>query len=411
MLKREIESPISNDIALSTKVILVSGLKKVGKSYIVRSLDSRKEYISLSNLENKEFANDNPKLFIANHSGNIIIDEIQEAPVLLDFIEEAIEGDITGLCQYILISSDNTIIPKARQIFKDKVSIFNFMGLSAREIHNISIDMAFCPDEKYMNTRKHSSIKRVHNNIYKNIWLGSFPQLHFSDKEIKLEDWMQFFDDYYSEYIKPEIFTLIGKKQEFQFISFLRAIATRTATILDYNSIANTVGISPKTTKQWIQKLEDMGLIYLLPCYPDYIGDRLIKANKIYFADTGLCCYLTKWINPDVIEHGALADALFETYCVMEILKSYRNKGIEPELSHYKDKDKRVIDLIITIGNKNYPILFKRLENPKESMTRPFSVVWNHHNGAGAIITSDTNYTEMQTKYNLPIYTIPASFI
>ena len=74
-------------------------------------------------------------------------------------------------------------------------------------------------------------------------------------------------------------------------------------------------------------------------------------------------------------------------------------------------KDKRVIDLIITIGNKNYPILFKRLENPKESMTRPFSVVWTHHNGAGAIITSDTNYTEMQTKYNLPIYTIPVSFI
>ena len=159
------------------------------------------------------------------------------------------------------------------------------------------------------------------------------------------------------------------------FTKFLTAVAARTGEILNYANIASDIGVSEPTIKKWISILERTGIVYLLQPYSSSALNRAIKTPKIYFRDTGLACYLTRWLSPDTLKNSAVAGNMFETFVVSEILKSYSNEGKDYRFNifYYRGKDRsnsceNEIDLIIEENGILYPIEIKMSGNPKATM-------------------------------------------
>ena len=144
---------------------------------------------------------------------------------------------------------------------------------------------------------------------------------------------------------------------------------------MNYAALASDTGISEPTAKQWLSILVSSGIVYLLEPYFNNTLKRLIKRPKLYFLDTGLCAYLTKWMSAETLEAGAMSGAFFETWVVTEIIKSYYFQGKRPPLCYYRDKDQREIDLLIIEDHKIYPIEIKKNANPGRDAIKHFTVL------------------------------------
>ena len=210
---------------------------------------------------------------------------------------------------------------------------------------------------------------KTYSDLWKIIHTGSYPEMYNSQR-----DWQEYYSSYVSTYLERDINELIST-DSITFTKFLTSVAARTGEILNYANIASEVGISEPTIKNWISILERTGIVYLLQPYSASVLSRAIKSPKIYFRDTGLACYLTRWLTPDALKNSAVAGNMFETFVVAEILKSYINEGKDYRFNifYYRGKDKNVkseneIDLILEENGILYPIEIKMTGNPKSSM-------------------------------------------
>ena len=157
-------------------------------------------------------------------------------------------------------------------------------------------------------------------------------------------------------------------------MNFIGIVAARTATNVNYDALASEAGISAPTAKQWLSLLVSSGLLALIPPFSNNALKRVIKAPRMYFLDTGLCSYITRWSNPEVLERGAMDGAFFETWVVSEIYKSYINSGKRPPLYYYRDSNKKEIDIIISADGIVNPIEIKKGAAPKDAV-KNFSVL------------------------------------
>lgn len=241
------------------------------------------------------------------------------------------------------------------------------MGLSLREIHGIEFNKHFIPSEEYINAREKEM--KPYSELWETIHRGSYPELYSSER-----DWQEYYSSCVSTYLERDINELISS-DSITFTKFLTAVAARTGEMLSYANIAGEIGVSEPTVKKWISILERTGIVYLLQPYSASVLKRAIKSPKIYFRDTGLACYLTRWLTPDTLKCSAVAGNMFETFVVSEILKSYVNEGKDYRfyIFYYRGKDKssageNEIDLIIEEDGILYPIEIKMSGNPKASM-------------------------------------------
>ncbi|MBQ5988048.1 MAG: ATP-binding protein [Oscillospiraceae bacterium] len=207
-----------------------------------------------------------------------------------------------------------------------------------------------------------------------------------------------------STYLERDVNELIKARNHLTFVKFMTAIAARTGQILNYATIADQVGVSEVTIKEWISILEKSGIVYLLKPYTSSVLNRAIKTPKLYFRDTGLCSYLTRWLTPETLKNGAMSGAMFETFVISEILKSYSNEGLEYDFDvfYYNGKDKKKrktdgsteaidgeIDLIIQEGDTLHPVEIKMSAMPKAIMASEFDIldgIPDKKRGMGAII-------------------------
>ena len=269
-----------------------------------------------------------------------------------------------------------------------RVSISELSGLSLREIHGVEFNHHFVPTDDYINLRE-KEIK-PYSNLWEIIHKGSYPELYDIDR-----DWQEYYSSYVSTYIERDINELISA-DSITFTKFLTVVAARTSEILNYTNIASEVGVSEPTIKNWISILERTGIVYLLQPYSASALNRAIKTPKIYFRDTGLACYLTRWLTADALKCSAVAGNIFETFVVSEILKSYTNEGKDYKFNifYYRGKDKNSsseneIDLILEENGVLYPIEIKMSGNPKASMgaTHPvLDKITDKSRGLGVIL-------------------------
>lgn len=154
------------------------------------------------------------------------------------------------------------------------------------------------------------------------------------------------------------------------------AAAASTGQLLNIASLARDVGVSQPTADRWLSILVASNIVYLLQPYSSNITKRAVKTPKLYFLDTGLAAYLTRWNTPDVLKNGAMAGAFFESFVVSEIVKSYYNRGIlELPLYFYRDKDMNEIDLLIEENGTLYPLEIKKHADPQKKDMDAFALL------------------------------------
>ena len=173
-----------------------------------------------------------------------------------------------------------------------------------------------------------------------------------------------------------------------KFLRFLRSVAARTSQQVNYKGIADDAEIDQTTAKNWLHVLEALGIIFLLEPYSNNVLKRTVSTPKLYFYDSGIVCYLTRWSSPETAMEGAMSGALLENYTVAEIIKTYQNAGQEPFLYYYRDKDAREIDLILERDGKLFPIEIKKMASPPKKLTKVFDLIDKSplQRGTGAIL-------------------------
>lgn len=353
--------------AESSKCLLVAGARQVGKSTLIRHQFSDYNRVSFDDKMTRLQAKEEPKLFFLNNPCPLFIDEVQKEKSILEDVKLILD-DSEKRGQFIFSCSQKLELMKGMsESLAGRVSILELTGLSLREINGVKFNDHFIPTDEYLKEREEKLVD--YNNIWEIIHKGSYPELYDVDRE-----WQDFYSSYVNTYLERDINELITA-DSITFLKFLTAVAARTGELLNYVNIADDVGVSVPTVKNWVSILERTGIIFLLQPYSSNALTRAIRTPKIYFRDTGLACYLTRWLTADALKNSAVAGNMFETFIVSEILKSYSNQGLDYRFSiyYYRGKDKsnskeNEIDLIIEENGMLYPVEIKMTGNPKAIM-------------------------------------------
>lgn len=371
-IKRNIEVTLQKAVKMFP-AILITGARQVGKTTLIKHVANDIPYITLDDPILLQSAIEEAGSFFKITIPPVIVDEIQYAPNLFPYIKMI--ADETGKKgQFYLTGSQQfKMMKNVSESLAGRIGIINLLGLSLREIKEDAFNEAFIPTEKYFDKRKETAKKADYKEIWEIIHKGSMPSMYADDLDRQM-----FYSAYTKTYIERDVRELTQVGDELKFVKFMTIIASRTSQMLNLTSIANEVGISVPTADRWLSILISSNIVYLLQPYYNNITKRAIKTPKIYFLDTGLAAYLTKWNTSEVLEAGAMAGAFFETFVIAEILKSYYNAGVlDPALYYYRDKDQKEIDIIIEQNGALYPIEIKKTSNPGKEHIESFSVLNN----------------------------------
>jgi predicted AAA+ superfamily ATPase len=252
-----------------------------------------------------------------------------------------------------------------------RIGILNLYGLSLRELYGIDCDVPFCPDRDYLAARRHSPAPVDYNTVWTLVHRGAMPAMAAEGM-----DWRLFYAAYVRAYLERDVRDLAQVGDEVKFLKFMTAAAAMTGQLLNHASLARDAGVSQPTAERWLSVLRASNLVYFLQPYHNNVIKRAVKTPKLYFLDTGLAAYLTRWNTPEVLQHGAMAGAFFESFVVAEILKGYANAGVlDPPLYFYRDKEQTEIDLLIFRDQTLYPLEIKKHADPKAGDVKAFAVL------------------------------------
>jgi hypothetical protein len=383
-IKRNAETTIKR-AAKMFPAIMITGARQVGKTTLVRHLARDIPYLTLDDPVLLQSAIEEAGSFFKSTPPPVIVDEIQYAPNLFSYIKMiADESGKRGLF-YLTGSQQFKMMKNVSESLAGRIGIINLPGLSLREIKGDTFSEHFVPTEEYLAKRKTTVKDADYQEIWSIIHKGSMPGMYAAEL-----DWQLFYAAYTKTYLERDVRELAQVGDELKFIKFMTALAARSAQMLNLSSIANEIGISVPTANRWLSILISSNIVYLLQPYYSNSLKRAVKTPKLYFLDTGLIAYLTKWTTPEVLEAGAMAGAFFETFVVGEVLKSFYNAGIlEPPLYYYRDKDGKEIDLLIEQDGKLHPVEIKKTANPSKRQLANFSVLEKNESitiGTGGII-------------------------
>lgn len=373
-------------------VLMLTGPRQVGKTTLLRSLceiesgttaQSARRYVTLDNPMLLALAREEPALFLQRFPPPVLIDEIQYAPGLLPLIKESVDAS-GGKGQYWLTGSQPFhLMQNVGESLAGRVAVMHLQGLSLGEsLGHGAMLRPFLPDHTpdTLVSLPAASLPQV----FEHIWRGSFPALHVGDAP----DRDLFYASYLQTYLQRDVRDLAQVGDLTVFTRFLRSAAARTAQLLNIADMARDVGVAPNTAKHWLSILQASGLIWLLEPYHTNLSKRLVKTPKLYFLDTGLAAYLTEWSSPATLEAGAMSGAIFETWVLGEMLKSWWHHGKQAPFYYYRDKDQKEIDVLIAQDGRVHPVEIKKTAQPGRDAVRHFSVLENLglEPGAGAVI-------------------------
>ncbi len=373
MIERTLEQTI-REVTAHFPVLLVTGPRQVGKTTLLQMCaETERGYVSLDDLDARELARTDPALFLQRYPPPVVIDEVQYAPALFSAIKVAADRERQPGMFWLTGSQKFHLMAGITESLAGRVAIIDMLGLSRAEAADAATTQRpFLPGAPWLqHARRHAGPPKSLLEVYGDIWRGSYPQL-VADPGISRD---LFYASYVQTYIQRDVRDILKVSDITTFTRFLRAVAARTGQLLNYSDIGRDVDIDHKTAKAWISVLETCGLVYLLPPYHSNVSKRLLKTPKIYFLDTGLCSYLTRWPSPEALEAGAMSGAILETYVFAEILKSYWHNGTSAYFYYYRDTDQREIDLVIEQGNTLHPVEIKKTATPSAAAGRHFSVL------------------------------------
>ena len=383
-IKRHMEKQFS-ELNKEYPAVLITGSRQVGKTTMLEKLikeeGKMREYVSLDDLNERDMAKNDPKMFLQIHKPPVCIDEVQYAPELFTYIKIHVDKHHDPGDFWLTGSPIFRLMKGVQESLAGRIAILHLSPLSQQEICSGS-DIPFRIDTEQLKER-HNVFDNV-LDIFEKIYKGGMPALVNG----KYENSNIFYSSYIETYLERDVRELSGAIDSLKFFRFITAAATRTSQLVNYKAIADDCDMDQVTVKAWLSILETLGIIFYLHPYSNNVLKRTIKTPKLYFYDTGLVCYLTKWSSPETAMAGAMSGTLVENYVISEIIKSYHNSGLEPYIYYYRDKDGKEIDIVMERDGILYPAEIKKTAMPDKRLTRVFNVLDKPpiQRGMGAVI-------------------------
>ena len=404
-ISRSLESVVEA-VTKEYPVVLVTGPRQVGKTTMLQKLmkNHPRSYVTLDDLTERDLAKNDPELFLQLHKPPILIDEVQYAPELFTYIKIYVDSHQEPGAFWLTGSQIFKLMRGVQESLAGRVAVLSMTSLSQSEMSGapmspfkINLDSLLSREKQRTKTDTHGIFERIHK--------GSMPAIASginTNSQI-------FYSSYLSTYIERDVKELSNSIDSLKFLRFITAVAARCSQMLNIADIAVDADITQKQVKDWLQILEALGIIFYLHPYSNNLMKRLVKTPKLYFYDTGLVCYLTRWSNAEVLEYGAMNGAILENYVVSEIAKTYLNCGLEPYIYYYRDKDAKEIDIVLEQDGVLNPLEIKKTANPGSELTKVFTLLDKSSvpRGHGAIICMKPNVGAIDREnFIIPIWTI-----
>lgn len=370
-IKRNLEKVVAQ-VTQEYPVVLVTGPRQVGKTTMLQKLmeGTARSYVTLDDLNERSLAKSDPELFLQLHKPPVLIDEVQYAPELFTYIKVHVDKYHEPGAFWLTGSQVYKLMQGVQESLAGRVAVLSLTSLSQAEICGGEME-PFSIDMEELQKRAKDRAVADAGEIFERIYRGSMPAIvsgRNSNSQI-------FYSSYLSTYIERDVRELSDAIDSLKFLQFITAVAARCGQMLNVADIARDAEINQVQAKKWLGILETLGIIFYLHPYSNNLLKRLVKTPKLYFYDTGLVCYLTKWSNAQTLESGALNGAILENYVVAEIRKTYLNCGREPYLYYYRDKDAREIDIVLEHDGVLNPIEIKKTSNPGTELTKVFGLL------------------------------------
>ena len=372
-IHRHMENRILN-LSQSYAALLLTGPRQAGKTTMLRELAAKegigRRYVTLDDLNERDMAKNDPALFLQLHRPPVLIDEVQYAPELFTYLKIYIDAHHHPGDFWMTGSQIFRLMRGVQESLAGRVALLHLSPMSQREILGAPC-APFTTDMARLLAERDQIAPVTTPELFERLWRGAMPGLISGG----MPDRNVFYSSYLSTYVERDVRQLSGGVDALKFHRFVTAVAARCAQLLNYTALAEDADIDIQTAKAWINILETLGIVFLLHPYSNNVLKRTIKTPKLYFYDSGLVCYLTRWSSPEVAERGAMSGALLENYAVSEIMKSYQNAGLEPYLYFYRDRDAKEIDVILEGDGKLCPLEIKKTATPDKRLTRVFNVI------------------------------------
>lgn len=375
------------DCSKAFSALLITGPRQAGKTTMLKMLAERegigRGYVSLDDLNMRDMAKNDPQLFLQLHRPPVIIDEVQYAPELFTYIKIHVDKHHTPGAFWLTGSQIYRLMRGVQESLAGRVALLHLSPLSQREITG-ALPRVFSVDFEALLSESKAVAPVSIPDMFERIWNGCMPGLisgQRSERDI-------FYSSYISTYIERDVRELSGTIDALKFNRFVTAVAARCSQLVNYTALAEDADIDIQTAKSWLNILETLGIVFLLHPYSNNVLKRSIRTPKLYFYDTGLVCYLTRWSSAEVAEKGAMSGALLENFTISEIAKSYQNAGRSPYLYFYRDRDAKEIDVVLEENGKLYPLEIKKTAAPDRRITNTFAVVNRSplERGTGAVL-------------------------
>ena len=348
-------------------VLLLTGPRQTGKTTLLKHIrEPGRNYVSLDSLPVRILAREDPELFLQKYPPPVIIDEIQYAPELLPSIKAACDSTGGRGMFWLTGSQQFRLMKGVTESLAGRAAVITLNGLSLREA-----DGRIAPHKPFLPASGTGGTPgRIFDEtgLFRTLFRGSYP-VPVTDPGLDPE---LYYASYVRTYLERDLRELSQVGDLESFFTFLRVAAARTGTVLNLSDIARDCAVSVPTVKRWISILVAGSLVYLLRPWHSNRSSRLIKSPKLYFLDTGLCAHLAGYSTPETLAAGPLRGAIFETWCVSEILKSWWYSLREPPVYYYRDRDGREIDLVFETDGTLYPVEVKLGASPKKEWIRTF---------------------------------------
>lgn len=372
-IKRHAETTV-NTLSKMFGAVLVAGPRQVGKTTMLQRITAGMSYATLDDPIIRVAAQEQSGTFFKDNPPPVFVDEIQKAPELFPQIKMYIDREHKKGQFFMCGSQQFHMMKGVGESLSGRLGLVTLLGFSLRERYGITDDTPFIPTEEYFAQRRKQLVNIPYASVWEMIHRGSMPELC----ENPDFDWRMFYGAYVQTYIERDVRALSEIGDTVKFTRFMTAAAASTGQLVNIASMARDIGISQPTAERWLSILVASNIVYLLKPYFNNITKRAVKTPKLYFLDTGLAAYLTRWNTPEVLKSGAMAGAFFESFVISEIIKSYYNRGIvEPPLYFYRDKDMNEIDLVIVEDGTLYPLEMKKHADPQKKDMDAFDIIDN----------------------------------
>lgn len=364
MIVRKLELKL-RELAGYYPVVVITGPRQSGKTTLCQYTFPDKPYISLESFDNRDFADKDPRGFLSEYRQGAIIDEIQQVPELLSYMQADVDANAEP-GRFILTGSQHFGLSEA--IAQSLAGRCGVLALLPPD---------FCEMGGFSNAP---------TDLYSTLWQGAYPRIY--DREIPAQQWLS---DYVTTYVQRDVRQVINVGDLQSFSNFLKLCAGRTGSEINLSSLGNDAGVSHNTVRAWLSILETSYIIHRLPAWHANIRKQLVKAPKLHFFDSGLVCNLLGIQTPAQLTHHPLRGAIFESWVTAELYKAHIHVGQRPNMFHYRESRGPKIDLLIEAGQRLHAIeiksgatvsadFFRHFQHFAERMQRAnSSLVVNNH--------------------------------